>query len=195
MSTVKPLSRRTIPVALFQPADEERLAELADAAAKAIDRAGPSRVGDGTPAKESAALYDEFYAEAETRASTVELVALPKKDWRALKDEHPERMVEVPHRIDGEDVLREEPDPRDHMGFNVQTIADPLIRACIVPGQFDSIGERDAYLEDLSDPNFSRLFNAAVALNTQGSVPPKAGLVSLLEAISAETSTSPDRLG
>lgn len=196
MTTIAPLPRRTERVPLFEPADQARLADLAQEAARAIELAGPQRVGDGTPARDAAAEYDALHAEAKDRARWIELEALPRKAWRALLMEHPARMVEQTVKADDgtESTTEVVHDEDANVGFNVETIAEPLVKASIKAGQFPSIADRDAFLDDLSDPNFTRLFGAAVLLNRQDITPPKAGLVSLLAAISDETSTSPDRL-
>lgn len=196
MSTVAPLSRRTERVPLFEPADQARLAELAQEAARAIEASGPQRVGDGTPAREAAEQYDALHAEALERARWIELEALPRKAWRALLMEHPARMIERTTKdADGTETSTETAHEDDAaVGFNVESIAEPLVQASIKAGQFDSLGDRDAFLDDLSEPNFARLFGAAVLLNRQDITPPKAGLVSLLAAISDETSNLPGRL-
>jgi hypothetical protein len=109
-----------------------------------------------------------------------------------LLAEHPARKV-IEKAEDGTE--REVTHPDDEIGWNAETLPEPLVKASLCPDQFESIEKRDAWLDGLSDPEFSRLYSAAVGLNISGGPDPKARLSSLLDLTSTETSKSPERLG
>lgn len=186
--------RRTETVALFLNEDLARIAELAEVASSAINSAGPRAMSEGDPVTDAAREYDEFVTEATDRARKVTLQALQRKQWRSLRAAHPVRMETVKEKgEDGADVVSERPNTEDEaLGFDVDAMADSLVPASIAPNQFDTPADRDQFLEDLSDPDFSRLYSAAVRLNTLGSSVPKANLSSRLAQIIGETSNSLD---
>lgn len=201
------LKRPMLTIPLFQGADlakvDELRAELMAAAQTTV--AGPTRLlSDTEPSgneelKAAAMAHDDFVREAEGRAVMIEIVALQRKQWRALEDAHPARTVtRTVKDEDGAEQSVEEPHEQDGLGFNFKTIADDLVTASVVlvkqdgSVQFASEGERNAFLDDLSDPHFNALYAGALKLNTEGSQVPKAGGSSLVERIIAATSTSLD---
>jgi hypothetical protein len=202
---IEPTPARHETVILWHGDDYQPLADLVAAvetAAKMAVADGPARLGDDSGIREATAAYDAFREEALTRATQVELQALPRGGrnsdgsqrvtWRGLLAEHPPRKVFEPAE---QGDPREVDHPEDLIGWNTETMPDPLVRASLVPGQFESDEKRDQWLDGLSDPEFSRLYSAAVGLNMSGGPDPKARLSLLLDRTSTETSKSPERLG
>lgn len=163
---------RRATVLLFQGDDRERLEELlADIeSTTAVAAATPSRIGDtDTDALAALQAYNAFVEEAKERAVKVVVQALGRRKWRDLRREH------TTTSEDGEEL--------DQEGF-----ADVLVPASVVEPQFDTRAELEAFLDELNDADFSRLFTAAYAVNyTAGVVDPKAFSVSDLTQQNDET--------
>lgn len=187
MSTT--LNRRTTTVILFQGDDLDPIADRLVAVQRAAATSSPRRLSEEDPTSVSVHDYDAFMDKAVERAVKINLVALPRKAYRDLLAEHPVRLVPGE---DGKQVPHEDDAP---YGFNSETFGDSLVPACIADGQFDSDAERDAFVDDLSDGDFSKLYSAAIDLNRSLGPNPKARLSSHLEPTSEETSASPERLG
>lgn len=119
-----------------------------------------SGMEDGARLRELAerieALRDEMREDDNNH--TFVLRALPARDYRALKAQHPPR-------VDGEgDVVAED----RVLGANIDTLAEPLLRACCVDPVLDDATWRS--LEPvLSDGQYDQLANAALLVN-QGAV-------------------------
>jgi hypothetical protein len=180
-------------VILWHGDDYEPLAELRRAveeAASAAVFANPARFGDDNALRAATDAYDAFADEALARATKVEMRGLGRKAWRGLLAEHPARKI-TEKAEDGTE--HEVTHPEDIIGWNSETMPDPLVRASLSPGQFESDEKRDAWLDGLTDPEFSVLYSAAVKFNTVGGPDPKARVSSLLDPISSETSTSLER--
>lgn len=183
---------------LWAPADRVRLEELREDMTSALNRAtelakvprrgdAPRLMSEDRPEpdaqdaasseeiREAAAALDEFVSEAKTRARVVRVVALPRRRWRALKDAHPARMVKTTTKdAEGKDVESEKPHEVDEgHGFNVETIADDLVPECVADA-FSSKPAVDAFLDDLSEPDFDSLYAASLRVNAGGFAPPKA---------------------
>lgn len=183
------IERRTTVVRLFHSDDEEHLADLLRAVETAAIAAGPKRVGDDIPVKTATTAYDKALAKADKSGTPVKMTALSRKAWLALLADHPPR-ADV---RDSEDKVTESWPEDRAAGFNVETMADPLVVVSIdMEGQFSSENERQAFVDDLSDPAFSRLYNRALSLNTEGSPDPKFSASSWLEQTSAVMSRSDD---
>jgi hypothetical protein len=192
---IEPTPARHETVILWHGDDYQPLADLlkdVESAANTAVFADAPRLGDDAGTRTAAQKYDAYREEALKRATHVEVRALGRRSWRALLAEHPARKV-TEKAEDGTD--REVTHPEDEIGWNAETLPDPLVKAALVPDQFESIEKRDAWLDGLSDPEFSRLYSAAVSLNVSGGPDPKALLSSLLDLTSTETSKSPERLG
>lgn len=190
---------------------EERRAAFQRATLDALRSSTPLRIGDDgeddegitSEADEKAREHDEFLEEALERATKVKIAALPRKAEAALILEHPPRSdVTAPdtlgpegETIDG-DVLETFPQDAAY-GFNIESIAEPLVLGCLrawdgtdewppvrpddEPRQFDTDADLQAFVDDLGDADFSRLFSAAVKLNRGGGPDPKVRLSSLLD--------------
>lgn len=184
------LTRASQEVVLYQGDDLARIQEFV----QRLRRAGASlstRMDDDEDAVETIrAEYDAFIPGAVERGATVRVEALPGRKYRALVAEHPPRQ---PVRDEDGKVTQAWPEDYER-GFNVETMADPLVVACTPADQFGSIGDRDAFLDDLSDGNFSRLYSAAVHVNEESGPDPKARLSSQPAQTSGETSESPERM-
>lgn len=183
------IEREKRSVALFKPEDRRQMADLLEAITSAATEAGPKRVGDtddNSPVHLAVVAYDAFKAKALRRATNVGITALRKGVWRDLLGEHPPR----------KDVLDPEGDPIETfdqdaaVGFNVDTIALPLVLASIDLDQFDSEAERDEFVDNLSDPDFSRIYSEAVRVNTEAGPDPKWSASSWHELTSAVMSRS-----
>lgn len=191
---IEPTPARHETVTLWHGDDYQPLADLRRAVEEAATSAAvsnPARFGDDNALKAAAEEYDAYVQDiALPRATKVEMQALGRRSWRALLAEHPARKVAEK----GEDGTEHEvTHPDDVIGWNAETMPDPLVQASLVADQFESIEKRDAWLDSLSDPEFSQLYSAAVALNVSGGPDPKARVSSLLDRISTETSTSLER--
>lgn len=173
------LNVRTTTVPLLQGDDYDRLSQLLFEAQNAVKRT-VSRLGDADDLADAQEAYNAAAAEAEERARKIELKALPRKEWRALRIAHPPR--------DGDDGDAE-------VGFNRDTMGDDLVPVSVVDGQFPSIADRDEFLDALADGDFEKLYAAAVDLNTGFGVDPKARLSSTRSLKSDGTSSSPERAG
>lgn len=177
-------ARATTTVVLYQGDDLDPIEEHRAAVERAalVNRA-PNRVGDeGMPAAviEAAEDYDAFMEGAVERAIHLHLVALPRRRYRELLAAHPPR----------------DDDKADEAaGFNIDAFSDALVPESIAPGQFDTDADRDAFLDDLSDAEWSQVASAAVRINEGGAPDPKARMASHLTRESDETSESPARLG
>jgi hypothetical protein len=160
---IEPTPARHETVILWHGDDYQPLADLlkdVETAATTAVMDGPARLGDDPKTQKASQAYDAFREEALARATRVEMRALGRRSWRSLLAEHPPRKV-TEKAEDGSD--REVTHPDDSIGWNAETLPEPLVKACLVPDQFESIEKRDAWLDGLSDPEFSRLYSAAVA--------------------------------
>lgn len=177
-------ARATTTVVLFQGDDLDPIEEHRAAVERAaIANGAPLRVGDeGVPPAvlEAAAEYDAFMEGAVERAIHLRLVAVPRRRYRELLATHPAR--------DGNEA-------DEAAGFDVDGFTDELVPESIAAGQFDSDEDRDAFLDDLSDAEWSQVASAAVRLNEGGAPDPKARMTSHLTQGSGETLESPARLG
>lgn len=166
---------RTAEVVIYQGDDLARIADLRRAVEQSATNDGaPARVGDSAPSAAQAAAdeYDAFVADAAERAVVVKLRQLPRKEWRALRANHPARKDE---------------ENDEALGFNLDTIGDELVPAAIVEPEFPSIADRDAFLDSLSDADFERLTLTAHALNAQPVADPFGlSLRSVVDRMSAE---------
>jgi hypothetical protein len=183
------IEREKRSVALFKPEDRRQMAELLEAINTAATEAGPKRIGDtdeNSPVHLAAVAYDEFKAKALKRATKVGITALKGKAWRALLTEH------LPRK----DVLDDEGEvveswPQDaQAGFNVDTMALPLVLLSIDADQFESTADLEEFVDDLSDPDFSRIYSEAVRVNTEAGPDPKWSASSWHELTSAVMSRS-----
>lgn len=166
MSTT--ITRRTVTFPLFQGddlAEVQRLAEAVNVAITSFDDDSPRLNSDPDPRRVAAQAYDEFVTDAETRAVSVTLMAVGRKEWREIVAKHPPR----------------EDDKADQrVGFNVQTLGDDAVPACLTAPTFATDAAREEWLDSLSHAQFERLFNAAFELNAGMAPDPKADLSSRL---------------
>lgn len=164
------LKPRTTTVVIYQGDDLDRLAELRRAVDVArrhdAESEGARRGGDTLEAPVAEAAYDAFVDEAAERAVEVRLEAVGRKVFRNLIAEHPPREVEV----DGKSVPHEDDALYE---VNVESFPDALLPLSLRAPEFASEVERTRFLEDLSDGDFERLFNAAFWLNKAPGGDPK----------------------
>ena len=188
------LTPYTETVYLYQGDDLKRINELAEAVSSAISTRGPRKAGAKDPMLAAARAHDEFVTEAKERAVQIEVGHVRRSEWRQMRADHPIRMETVKEKdAEGNEVEVERPNAVDESwGFNAESIADDLVPAAIVPGQFKSAKDRDDFLDDLSDADFTTIYFAARRLNTQPTAAssPKANLSSRIDQIIDATSTS-----
>lgn len=184
-----PITPRTTTVVIFQGDDYDQFERLRKAVEQAATEAlGDNlRLNDAPPVKVASEEYDAFVAEATERGRTVTVTAIPRRGaqgFRSLLMTHP---------------AREDHETDKRYGFNFDTMADDLVPASLPVEQFGSIGDRDAFLDVVSDGDWSRLYDAAITVNQGGSPDPKAPLtprlVSSSDPTSDEKSKPPQRLG
>lgn len=203
-------ARPVTTVVLFQGTDldplEERRAAWQKAAVQQITGKAPLRVGDDgeddagepeSPTDVKAREHDDFLDEALERATHVRLAAMARKAYGALLAEFPPRRDrKAPDTVvDGETVPGEvlETFEQDaQYGFDVDGISEPLVLGCLTAydedalpegeaPQFEDADARQAFVDGLSEAEFSRVFSAAVKINRGGGPDPKVRLSSLLD--------------
>lgn len=170
MSTT--VARRRETVHLYQGEDLDRLTALAQTAAdaRAAEASTPakSRLMSDTGAQEAVEAFNAFRNEARGRATAVVIEALGRVAWRDLVRAHPPREQTV---TDDEGkpttVLHDE----DGAGINFDTFPDALVPASIVEPEFGSDEDRAAFVDNLSDPDFYRLYGVAWTLNRSAADP------------------------
>lgn len=191
------LTPRTETVHLFQGDDYAREIELRAAVESAAVGAGPKRLNDSDAVTEAANAYDDFMDGARERATVVTIKVLSRRDWRAVKSQHPPRRGEPVVFTYPDGSQRSEPQPHEldeHFGVNVETVSDDLVPLAVVDGPFISISEKDTFLAGLSDPDFEKIAMRALRQNTNVGPDPKMRLGQLLGSTSGETSNPPERL-
>jgi hypothetical protein len=175
MSHIKP---RSASVVVYQGDDLERIAELRRKAETALRNAEeakkrPRRGGDEIPSAQAEQdEYDAFVLEAAERATVIEINHLPRKVFRGLMAEH---------------APREGNDDDEPYGVNMETFAEVFLHKSIVAPEFDTRDECVAFLDDLSEGDFDKLFGAAYFLNRIPGADPKDFLYSVARRSSNET--------
>mgnify|MGYP001608993195 CR=1 FL=1 len=187
--TTPALSPAQWTVNLWQGEDILRIREAEDAVANAMPTNSlgmPLRLGDTSSVTEAVARRDELQREAKPRAIQVTVERLPRKLFRDLVKKHPPR--------DGDEGDKE-------YGFNQEDLAEELLaydkegKRTIVAPAFKSSASRQEFLDDLSDAQFTLLFEAAYEVNRGGVPDPKADMSLRVTQIYGETSKLPERLG
>lgn len=192
MTKLKP---RTTTVTLFQGDDFDRERELRGVVEAAVMAdSNTRRMNDPDTVSVAADAYDAFVKDATTRGETIPLAMLPRGVWREMVAKHPPR---------------DDSEGDERWGFNYLTLADDLVPASVAAGQeiepsyfesvevlhFDSLGDRDEFLDALCDADFTKVYNEALNLNQAAGPNPKVRLSSLLAQTSDEISPPPIRLG
>lgn len=158
--TTPSFAPRAAIVALYQGTDSEQIAVLREAAERAAkdESKAPRLMHEESSAEALAAKHDEFVAEAKGRAIMVELRALGRKQWRALVAANPPR--------DGNE-------DDQAVGVDEDKFSEALVPASIATPAFERDADRDAFLDSLSDAQFSKLYITAFALNRTVAADPK----------------------
>lgn len=169
------MNQRTFKVKLHQGEDLDRLAELRNAASAAKPVGVTTAMEDAEYAA-AAMAYDEFLAEADTRAVTVELKPLLRKPYQDLVLAHPPR---------------DDSDSDQAVGLNESTFAEPLVMACIV-GPEMSDAEKTAFLDSLTFGQFDTLYQESFTINRTVFAPKGPLLGSAPSPKQDETSVSDD---
>jgi hypothetical protein len=181
------ITPRTTTVTLYQGEDYDEFERLRVNVQVAAEQATSRRLADDDPVRVAAQEFDDFVqGPAKGRGVTLTVTAMPRrgeKGFRTLLAEHPPR--------EGDET-----DAR--YGFNYQTMADDLVPASLPAAQFGSIADREAFLDTVSDGDWTRLYNAAITVNQGGAPDPlvslAARLVSSDDPTSDEKSKQPQRL-
>lgn len=210
-SDLDPLADRA---AAYRRALVERVAAKSSAPLRVGDEDPDAEDGESSPLQRAALEYDEYADASIERGTHVRLAAVARKVYGALLAEHPPRQPlravvidnETGETTPGEVVEGYEQD--GEVGFDVDGIAEPLILGCLrawdgwtdpdgnewtpvrpddEARQFDTDADLVAFVDGLSEPEFSRLFSAAVQLNRGGGPDPKVRLSSLLDRMSSAT--------
>jgi hypothetical protein len=176
------IPQRTDEVVLYQDEDQHEIDRLRASVQKAAESSAiPHRLGDDETVSTRLAELKEFTNGAAERGVKVQVKSIGRK-WRNLVAEHPPR---------------EKNDDDAEWGWNVATLADAVVPLCVVSIAGQEL-EREALQEEIdamSDGDFSRVYSAAVRINT-GRGPDPTELNSIeLRTSSPETSESPERLG
>lgn len=162
------LAPRMETVVLFQGHDLTEIRRLREAVDSAIAQSTTTALGED-PVGEAAKAHDDFVTQATERAVHVEMTKVGRKVMRDMVAKHPPR----------------DDHERDKVyGFNEETLGDDLVPACIVGPEF---AKSEAFLDDLSQGEFQRLYAAAFRLNVDASDDPKADLSSRLALTSDAT--------
>jgi hypothetical protein len=124
-----------------------------------IEQLAPSGgLEDAARLREIAERIEALRATMAEHSHTFMLRALPGYKYRALKAEHPARLDDE-GRVRTEDAL---------LGANIDDLAEPLLRACVVDPQLDDATWR-ALEPVLTDRQYDDLVQAAIMVN-QGPV-------------------------
>ena len=159
MTTLKP---RTSSVVIYQGDDLERIAELRRAAdiAERQQQTEAARVGDEGDAQAAKDEHDAFVEEAIERAVIVHLQHLPRKKFRELLRAHPPR----------------EDDEVDAMyGVNFDDFAEAFLPLSIASVEPETPPDRQAFLDDLPEGDYNRIFSTAYFLNRGAGSDPREG--------------------
>lgn len=108
--------------------------------------------------------YEALKAEAEREAKAVTLKAIGRKEWRALKANHPPRTVPADPEVVKQDRLA---------GVNVETVEDDLVHASLIAPEFKSRAAFDEWVDELSEAEFQTVLAHAWSLANTVRVDPK----------------------
>lgn len=197
------MSRRRAKIRIYQGDDLAELQRLRIAVRDAVEaeQQTDATLAD-TSAEDARLAYNEFREIAHERADEVTLEALPRRHWRTLRLAHPPREVETTTQVEVTELVEEVTEAEDgtkttttrhekrmkpvtettpheddeDFGVNTETLPEELLgfvdphKSAVrtiaeAPDGFD--------IDDLSEPDFDRLFLAALVLNRQY-VDPKA---------------------
>ena len=179
MPSIKP---RTETVLLYQGDDRDKIAELLADVEVALADPSPRRMNTPAPGTTELEAYNAFLAEAETRAVRCVLSSIGRAKWRDLLEEHTTTKTIKVEDAEGNKFDREISETND------RTFADAVVPLALVEPAFGSDAERQAFLDELNDADFSLLYSATARANvSSGVVDPKALNVSALTQPSDET--------
>lgn len=106
-------------------------------------------LASGGSARQVAEELEGLLAEIEANTHPFRFRALPRREFRALQDEHPPR---PDNELD------------QALGGNAETFAPALVAACCVDPQMD-LGQVESLLDVLSEGQAMELFGCALTLN------------------------------
>lgn len=173
--------KRTDEVVLYQNDDQHELDDLRRAIKDAVEASPtPMRLGDDDDVLAAAEAYDTFKAAAAERGVKVTFKTIGRK-WRTLVVEHP------PRKDNAAD---------EGWGFNEATFPDAVVPLCVTAiGDATEPDKVQAEIDELSDGDFQRIYEAVRRLNTGRGPDPTVSISGTLRRTSPEISESPERLG
>lgn len=122
-------------------------------AARGQGDGAPRTMLEADPVAELEEQLDALYAEALSKATVVTLAPVKRDAWRKLKEAHPPRK--------GDDVPEDDRKADASQGFNVSTIDDDLVYACVVEPEFKSRAAFDEWAGELAAGEWQTLVNTA----------------------------------
>lgn len=153
---------RTTRVVLLSGDYADRLDDLGRAALAAREDKTPLLNGEEHPFVVLKREYDELKSEAEVEGTIVDMEAIGRRDFRALK-------AKYPPRTEPKDVA--ESDAK--AGVNIEAIEDDLLYASITSPEFTSRGAFDEWADSLSEGEWQSLVIRAWELANGARLDPK----------------------
>lgn len=154
---------RTDRVILLTGDYSQRLNALYSAAREALEDESPRTMAEGDPYAELQAEYAELKAEAEAEATVVEMTAIPRPKWRALKAKYPPRDEGHEDVVKG-DLLA---------GVNTEEVEDDLVYASLTTPEFKSRAAFDEWADTLSEGEWQTIVIKAWELANGARFDPK----------------------
>lgn len=153
------------------------LFSAAKAAKDDEDDGVPRLLHEDDPYTTLATEYAELKAEAEKHGVRVELRAIGRREWRALKVAHPPRTEGDDETVKGDRLA----------GVNTETVEDDLVHAALTFPEFTSRAAFDEWADTLSEGEFQTVLQAAWRLVNVAQYDPKSLPVSQTRTLGAST--------
>lgn len=148
------LPRRTVEICLAGDlvAEFEGLTRDLEEAAQ---RPSTNSIEDDGGMREIAAAIEALRERMRDDTEIFVIQALPGPKYRALKAEHPPRQNDEGEIVDEDKFL----------DANLDTFAEPLLRACLVSPEHDDDADWSETVDRLTDRQYEDLINAAIYVN------------------------------
>lgn len=156
---------RTTIVHLLTGDYPDRLEAALRAAKAAAQDEAPRTALEADPYEQLVGEYEALKAEALGAATTVELTAVGRKQWRALKEKHPPRS--------GDDVDKEIADSDRLAGVDTDGVEDDLVCSSTSSPEFSSRAAFDEWADTLSEGEWQVLVIKAWELANGARLDPK----------------------
>lgn len=193
MTSPTQLGRPWLDHTTIEPEYTGELNALAAKVAKAYDaeEKAPKRVAAVRESLTLAQEYDDLYEKAQR---VRRIMAVPRRKWSDLKDEHPARTVPTPTQDEPIDP-DPQPDDRDTIGVNTSTFFDAVMPLSIVTeeGQQRYTDHECAeFTETLSEGEWNELCSVVWVLNERGVGVPKSSMLSRLQKQIGDSQEPPE---